>query len=463
MSVPALELLQTVGLLDAHDRVIDVDHFSPSELAKLIAYYAEHRLTQVDNELASIAPSDGLSSLVSSFSGRTAVQPLLPSTLVFERVIVDDLVFKLHRIEHEFTKVGRLSLGFDPDEGLEPWRVTNALAFFEHLAPLIRNGLVQCLPLAELHRPPKDPVISFSEDWYRSDVPDAVHDFVHKNVIIQEMQPGPDGKGLCVLNNAPAKPVRGIMLSFQDDETISEGTFYLLHEMTVSKQLSDTEFMFAQTLPWDKPPERAQYDAWVYQSINQTIAARLRAISAEMAVADAVGAAYLTESRFEAHLCSKLGVKDGGAAPSADAINFLRANEPSLQIDSADTVLRLRTGNPGLFEQFHESLVEVSRQLHGVDDFNTRAKALLNKEIMPQVRSIESAAAKLRGSAIGGALSAGGTISLALLAGPTLPLAAVLGAGAILAAGQTLPSVTEYLSVRKSPAFLWKQIKKTNP
>ncbi|MBX3391868.1 MAG: hypothetical protein KF787_04400 [Phycisphaeraceae bacterium] len=463
MSQPALELLRTIGLLDSNDRVADLSRYSESDLAKHVAYYVAHRRKQARSELEGMPKTAGLSSLVSSFSGRTAVQPLLPSTLVFERVIVDDLVFKLHQEENSLSKAGRASLGFSADNtGIEHWRLQNALAFFEHLAPLMRHGIVHCLPLADLHSPPAQPLIKFSPDWYRSDVPDAVHDFVHNSVRLSAVRPGPDGRGLVVFEGAPTSPTRGIMVEF-DDDLIPSSAFYLLYEMTEVKRGDENTFTFLQTLPWDKPPDQAYYNAWVYQSINQTIAARLRAIGAEMAVADAAGAAYTTESSFEAHLCAKLGVKGGGAAPSADAVNFLRANEPTLRIDSADTVLRLRTDDPKMFEQFHQTLVEVSRQLHGVDDFDTRAKALLTKEILPQVKSIETAAAKLWGSAAGGVVLAGGTLGLALLSGPVLPLAAVLGVGATLAAGAALPSVTEYLSVRKTPAFLWKQIKKANP
>lgn len=464
MSKPALDLLRSMGLLDHTDKVVDLSRYTESELAKFVSYYVSHRRTKARAELEALPRPAGLSSLISSISSRTAVQPLLPSTLVFERVIVDDLVFGLHHEDNPIAEVSRKSLGFSGDTSkLEHRRLQNALAFFEHLAPLIRHGIVHCLPLADLHRPPKEPLVKFSPDWYRSDVPDAVHDFVHSSVRLSEVQPGKDGKGLVVTSGPPTNPTRGIMVEFDKDQVFPGGTFYLLHEMTASKVSDDNTFSFVQTLPWHKPPDKAQYDAWVYQSINQTIAARLQAIGAEMAVADAAGASYMTESEFEAQLCAKLGVKTRDPHSSADAVNFLRANAPSIRIDDAESVLRLRTDDPKMFEQFHQTLVEVSRQLHGTDDFEPRAKALLTKEILPQVKTIETAAAKLWGSAAGGVVVAGGTLGLALLTGPALPLAAVLGVGATLAVGTALPSVTEYLSVRKTPAFLWKQIKKANP
>lgn len=460
MSKHALDLLRTIGLLDNHDRVTDLSRFSEADLQKLVKYYAEDRRRTIDKEFAAMEPTAGLSSLVSSISGRTAVLPILPSTVVFERVLVNDTLFKLHREDNHLAKAHRQSLGFPAESKLNHGQVANALAFFEHLAPLMRSGMVICLPLDELHKPPNEPTINFSEDWYRSAVPDAVHDFVHQNVIIREMQPGPDGKGLRVLDHAPKNPTRGIMVSFKDDDTVSAGSFYILHEMKVVDQRSASEFRFEQKLPWDKPPENGQYQAWVYQSINQTIAARLQAVSAEMAVAEKAGAVYMTESDFEARLCGKLGLKDAGRGTSADAVHFLRANEPRLTIDSAETVLRLRLENPQMFEHFQATLIEVSGQLHGAADFDERAKRLLSTEIIPQVAEIETAAAKLRGGIVGGTIVASGTLGLALLAGPVLPLATVLGLGAVLTGGAMFPSVSEYLAVRKRPAFLWKQIMK---
>lgn len=460
MSQQALELLKTIGFLDNHDHIADLSRYSESDLQKMVAYYADNRRLAVDKEFAQLKFSGGLSSLVSSISGRTAVFPLLPSMLVYDRMMVNDPLFKLHREDSDFGKAHNQMLGFSTEGKLQHWKVRNALVVFEDLASLMRNGMMICLPLADLHKPLAMPTINFSEDWYRSDVPDVVHDFVHKNAIIREVQPGPNGKGLKVLAHAPSKPVRGIVVSFRDDEPILGDSIYLLHTMQVTEKLSESRFAFEQELPWDKPPEKGQYQAWVYQSINQTIAARLQAISAEIAVAEKAGAVYTTESDFEARLCGKLGFKDVDHGTSADAVNFLRANEPRLTIDSAETVLRLRLENPQMFEHFQATLIEVSGQLHGAADFDERAKRLLSTEIIPQVAEIETAAAKLRGGIVGGAVVASATIGLAMLTGPVLPLATVLGFGAVLTGGAAFPSVSEYLAVRKRPAFLWKQIMK---
>ncbi|MGI6098895.1 MAG: hypothetical protein ACOYD3_03940 [Kiritimatiellia bacterium] len=459
MSKHALELLNSVGFLDKNDDIVDLSRHKESELKKIIAYYANSRRKALEGEISQIDISKGLSSLVSSISAKSDVPTILPSMLVYDRLLVDDPLFRLHREDSDFLRANNKMLGLSMEENLEHKKVIDTLQFFKKLAPLMRHGMVFCLPLAGLHRPPTTKMaINYSNDCFKSAVPDVVHDFIHDNAIISEMQPAPDGKGFLILGREPNKPTRAIMVTFQRDNALSRHPFYLLHEMQPTAQLSDTRFAVTLNVPWDSPPNERDYRTWVYQSINKTIGHRLKAMSTEIAIAEKVGAVYTTESDFEAQLCGKLGLKDADHDAPADAVNFLRANEPRLRIDSAYSVLRLRLDNPQMFEQFQDTLIEVSSQLHGANDFDHKARRLLSTEIIPQVLEIETAAKKLRGAITGAVLETSTTIGLALLSGESLPFATVLGLGTAMTAAKSFPSVSEYLSVRKRPAFIWRQI-----
>jgi hypothetical protein len=213
-------------------------------------------------------------------------------------------------------------------------------------------------------------------------------------------------------------------------------------------------------LPWDKIPEKKQFEDWVYQSINQTISSRLKEIASEMTLAEALNAVYLTESEFEATLCGKLGI-EGNHSNAVDAVNFLRANEPRLTIENAAQVLSIRESNPRMFERFHSTLLSASASLHGSDDFSSKAQRLLESEVIPQIEEIETAGRKVFYNLAGGVIKAGATLGFAYVTGTTLPMAAVLGYGALLMAGTALPAIPEYLKERKRPAYIWRKIIKS--
>ena len=355
----------------------------------------------------------------------------------------------------------RTSIGMEPVAIPELHRVVNALRYFEWLAPLIRDGVVTVLPLDLIHAPPTYRPLTYSEDWFRSEVPSHLHDFVHKSAIISKVAPGPDGKGLIVWDEPPQAPTRGVAVAFSNDHPVFQESFYLLWDQRVIERVDETHFKFAQTLEWDNPPPQDLFDAWVYQSVNQAIVARLRAISREISVAERLGATYLTESAFEAELC---GMSCGDAsAPGSrvSAINFLRANTPFLKIDDPTVVARVRASDPHLFERFQQSMLSVAIQLGGdCENFDERAKQLFEKEVRPQIDELNAALIKVAAGIGGGVTLGGAAVAVAVLTGPALPLAALLGLGAATAIGEALPSIGDYLSQRPGPAFVWKQLAK---
>ena len=170
----------------------------------------------------------------------------------------------------------------------------------------------------------------------------------------------------------------------------------------------------------------------------------------------------MTESAFEAELLRKLGYDPDGKSKIINAANFLHANEPSLFINTASEVLRIRNSDPNMFDRFHQSIIDISQEVLSKQDFEQGAQKLFRKEIIPQIEEIEKLGSSLITSASSGLVTSMATIGLATLTGSALPLSAILGFGVALAAGMTLPSVPEYLKVRKRPAFIWKQIVRKN-
>jgi len=463
MSVLALETLQVAGLLDKNDKAVDVSEFEPKVLLEKLDYYRNTRISQAGKDAETNAnASDDLAALVSSVSARNGPQMLLPSCFVYNRLYTNDALTKFARPTSDLSKTHSSWLGMNPDGPPNLTSVTDALRSIELLAPLIRIGALTVLPIEELHAPPTDSLpIFYSEDSFLSEVPEHVRDFVHANAIINEVAPGPEGKGLLIFDHPPKAPTRGIYVRFSDDIPVVNNPFYLLMETEIIEKIDESHLRMAQKLDWDTHPDQELYNAWVNQSVNRTIINRINDVSLEIAHATHLKAVYVTESHFEAELC---GMSFDSPRPHSDritAVNFLNANAPYLRIDDPSVLAKLRVDNPRLFERWQQSLLGIVHELNGADEsFEDRAKQLLEKEVRPQIDEINQALIKLRGGIAGSTLLALGTIGFALLSSATLPLAAVLGLGVLGASGKAMPSVAEYLSKRRGPAFVWSKLAK---
>jgi hypothetical protein len=227
------------------------------------------------------------------------------------------------------------------------------------------------------------------------------------------------------------------------------------------EKVGETHMRIAQKLDWDNPPSQSSFDAWVYQSVNRTIITRLRNVAREIGIASSLRSTYLTESQFESELCGLSFETPTGPDGRTTAVNFLNANAPYLRLDDPQTLAKLRSANPRIFERWQQSLLAAIHELNGYDgNFNDRAKQIFETEIQPQVDELNKALIKLSGGIGGATLLTAGTIGMALLSNAALPFATVLGLGALAAAGKAMPSVAEYVAARKGPAFVWKKVAK---
>lgn len=466
MTISALEALRVTELLDHNDQVVDLSQFEPIDLQKKLDYYRDTRIRSVSKDAQeSMSDTDDLAAVVSSGSARNETEALLPSCCFYNRLYANDPLIKHAGTKDDTTDAYNQAFGMGGTTGVDVDSVARSLKYFQELAPLIRIGALSILPVEELVSPTRAPdeglPIFYSEDWFRSEVPEHIHDFVHNQAIIGEVAPVPDGGGLFLFEHAPKSPCRGISVQFSNDGPKSCPPFYLLSEMRMVDKIGDTHIKIEQQLDWDKPPSQTSFDAWVYQSINRTIITRLRNVAREIGISSGLNATYLTESQFESELCGMSFDTPTNPDGRTTGVNFLTANAPYLRINNPKTLAKLRTDNPRLFERWQHSLLAAIQELNGYDgDFDARAKQIFETEIQPQIDELNEALIKLSGGIGGATLLTAGTIGMALISNATLPFAAVLGLGALAAAGRAMPSVAEYLTARKGPAFVWNRLTK---
>jgi hypothetical protein len=461
MSISALEALQVIELLDKHDRPVDISAIDPTTLQKKLEYYRSDRLRrgQSDAATASVAGAN-FAALVSSVSSRNSLVALLPSGCVYSRLYVDDPLCKIARPSSESAGALNECLGMNSKNLPERESVERGMQYFASIAPLIRCGVITVLPLNELHEPPEQTPIYYSEDAFRSQIPSHLHDFIHRSARIGEVIPAPEKGGLLITQTPPRSPTRGISIRFANDGPSRRSPIYMLMETQIAeKDELEGGITMIQKLDWDNPPTEQSFNIWTYQSINRAIIARLESVARELSLAEQLQATYQTESQFEAELCGMSCEEQSAAESGTAAVNFLNANAPYLRIESAEQLARLRMDNPKLFERWQQSLLGVAIELNGCSrDFEIKAKKLFESEIRPQVDELTRALLEIKARCVGASLVTASVLGLALLSNSALPFGAALGYGALSVAGQTLPSIAEYLAKKRGPVFIWNKL-----
>lgn len=458
MSISTLDTLRALELFDKNDKMVNLDKIDNLILKKKFEYLRTDRLEKVLNEISEKIPSNkDISFLASSLSTKNYINKVATYSLVSNRVYIDDPIVLASREMNENSKAANSAFGMmgESDDDFNISEIKSALKYYEKMAPLIRCGTLSIIPINQIHAPKNETPIYFSEDRFKSEVPEKIYDFVHNSALIGELVPLGKNKGFNVINKYPENPTRGITVDFLNDNPYNGRAFYLLTKSEVDGNQNDKSVKVRQFLDWDSPPSDEEFKAWIVQSINRTIIQRLEKVKNELMLSDYTKSSYMTESEFEANICgmpakNNLGIK---------AVNFLNAISGILTLDDPYLLAGFKNDKSRLIERWQQSLLALVSGISEIDeDFDQKSKILFEKEVMPLIDEINKALIKFRYGFGGSILTSAGSVGLAFCNRNNLPFAAALACGAFNAVGNSMQSWGDYKSKLMGPAFIWNKL-----
>ncbi|MCC7337312.1 MAG: hypothetical protein IT422_19660 [Pirellulaceae bacterium] len=429
------------GLVDRHGQPSKrLQKLPDDELLSVLIEYKTKALKRQDHVGAS---GVGLATLRSSLSTELSSPNFLASAIAYDRVFFDDPIARLARTTSKF------SFG---DVRVNREQLATIISSMNELKPLIDSGVLIPLCLSAKHDKEEVP-LTFSEDRFRSCLPDAVLQFAHENAVVRpgEMAGGP----IVIYEKEVDEPVDCISVSFANDNR----KLGQIWQLTDCEMKPDGRFEFAVNLDSRKrkTPSYDKFSAWVEQSINQTTLSLLREVSVELDAAEKLGAHYATESGFEANLLSfgQSGSLEGAVANPA---NLLTACAPPLKVNDPIAVHRFRRENKNRIEDFQASLFAMAAALYDSDNFAAAAKREYDAKIRPQVEALDQAWAKCCGTIAKSGSLAAAAVATMCLKFPDLPVTFMLPTAALGAVGTAMPTIAEFRAKRKSIAFLWQKL-----
>ena len=188
MSRMALELLKTVGLLDQRSRPADLTRFDDGQLRSILEYYTKKRREQAASEVEQNAmPESALAAYISKLSAANTARSLLPSFLVYSRVFTSDPLVADWGGEPQQSMVLKQAIGAKAPDSLNRDKIRRSLDYFSSLSEVMKEAILVCLPTDAPQVQEDGTPIYYSPDRFRAQVPSHIHDFVHRQAVVQPL------------------------------------------------------------------------------------------------------------------------------------------------------------------------------------------------------------------------------------------------------------------------------------
>jgi len=189
--------------------------------------------------------------------------------------------------------------------------------------------------------------------------------FFHDRVQVRALAPTPEG--FQVLDK-PLSPTRRICVTLGDD--FQDSKVYVLQKVEHTNYEEDTGRIEGIFCIPDAPPDRPEFDAWVFQSINQSARSRYLELQQDATIAVDWGAQYITTTRLDFELLQEV-------LPQQDTLRATRQIPVDLTvIEDIDptTLMRIRHEESKAFKAFRDNLNCRLAKLRAAPDLDSLEK-----------------------------------------------------------------------------------------
>ena len=434
----------TESLLFHHDYLDNCfENVAESTLRKTLEDYrnfCDRNVTTLRNELAKTNLT------VFSGLGRSAgVQSIAQSAFYLDQYILDDPLYRLSIPERPMNSIMNEQIGMSQQGDIRK-AVSKAAQHMKRHSPFVAANYVKFLPLTQ----PQEPTIpiQYSETFFSDVLPETLLQFFYERAQVRAL--GPVSEGFCVIDE-PLRPTRRISVTFGDE--YERAGIYVLQQTKPIAYDDETGVLKCILHIPDSPPDESDFNAWVFQSVNQTAHLRYNELLQDAMIAADLGAQYVATKPFDFELLQQLL----GRRRTLMTTNCIPVDLTVIEDIDATTLMRIRQEESDAFQCFRDSLNTRLSELRAASDINSLEKhaQVVVGELKEEARALGSVLQGLKkkflwdvaiatSTLVAGVQSSGFTVA-------ALAPALVLGAR----------SWNEYRTqVRLNPAFfLWKLLK----
>lgn len=418
---------------------------SDSELEKELRNYREYCLKVLPEIRKTVRANNGtVSCMATDTMSRTS--HLKQAALYLEEAVVEDPIFELTDFRSSATEALTSFMGMPSISKIDRQKLAKAAVKLVELRPLVAGGYVKLYPVSfELERPTELPLV-YSDVGFEDCLPPSILEQYKLSADVRSVQN--DNGRMLVMRDL--YPCRNISVHFEGMEK-GFAMGYMLTPTEVESTDKDDVYTFLHKKS-SVPPSKAEFNAWVNQSVNQTARNHFIELKKRIALSEDLCCMFGTEHLFESNLLNmNVGTKD----IHSNTLNCaLRMDVPFLEKVSSADLMSIRNNDGEAFQSFRAELEKGLREARHESD-PQRVKNIIEdtqhellevqmRQIAPQVKHIRNTHLTEAGIAVAG-------VALSVLTGG----ASLLFTG--LAGLNTMKSRNDYKSkVTANPChFLW--------
>lgn len=364
---------------------------SDAALEKELRNYREYCLKVLPEVRETIKANDGIvSCMATDTMSRTS--HLKQAALYLEEVVVADPIFELTDFRTYATEVLTSFMGMASTSKVDRHKLAKAAVKLIELRPLVAGCYVKLYPVSfELERPKEVPLL-YSDVGFEDCLPPRILEQYKLSADVRSVQ-NDNGRMLVMRDRYPC---RNISIHFEGMEN-GFAMGYILTPTEVEPTDKDDVYTFLHKKS-SVPPSKAEFNAWVNQSVNQTARNHFIDLNKRIALSEYLCCMFGTEHPFESTLLNmNVGTKD----IQSNTLNCaLRMDVPFLeQVSSAD-LMSIRNNDGEAFQSFRAELEKGLRGARHESD-PKRVKTIIEdtqhellevqmRQIAPQVKHIRN-------------------------------------------------------------------------
>jgi hypothetical protein len=408
------------------------------QLSEELQRYREFCLNNLDEVYGEIPKNE---KRLSVFSGRAgiSIEELKRSALYVEQQIVDDPLFEMILEQDSNREAFSAALGYS-STNLDREKLLKAVCYLKKITPMVATNYVKLLPISKIYEPPKELGFNYSENYFSDFLPEPVLKYFHSRAKVRSLFRA--GDKWAVANDL--YPCRGICIDFKEHLGASSFIYYLQQFQATEFDETSGRVKFEITLPED-PPDQKYFNAWVYQSTNQSATSFYKNCLSEYAISQECNSSFLTRSQFVFDLFQLLGLSESGIK-SYTTTSLFNIDLPLIDQIDLDLLFRIRQEEGEAFQNFRDNLERGFRELRLEKDpqnLQLKTENLIHELTEVQVREIDR---KMK--------------SLKKIAGSEIVIATLGLAGAVHTGGWSLlAAATAFFQGFKSFEDYQKQVK----
>ncbi|MEZ8142019.1 hypothetical protein [Enterovibrio sp. FF113] len=363
---------------------------SDAVLEQELIKYREYCL-KVLPEIRDVVKSNGVVSCLATDT-LSHTSHLKQAALYLEEVVVEDPVFELTDFRTQATEALTSFMGMASTPKVDREKLAKAAVRLIELRPLVAGGYVKLYPVTfELEKGAEVPVLH-SDVGFEDCLPPNILKQYKASADVRSVQ---NDKGRMLVMR-DLYPCRNISIHFQGMES-GFAMGYVLNPTKFEPTDEENVFTIIQKMS-SVPPSKADFEAWVNQSVNQTARNHFIDLSKRIALSEYLGCMFGTEHPFESNL---LNMDVGSTDIQANTLNCaLQMDVPFLeQVSSAD-LMSIRNNDGEAFQSFRAELEKGLREARHETNLN-RVKAIIEdtqhelfevqmRQIAPQIKHIRN-------------------------------------------------------------------------